>query len=195
MKNRNLLIILSVTLISLVLIAAVPMEQSELVAITITNKSNDYATLKLTGPAFYYLMVKPNTTTTYTILRGDYTQKFYSCGTFVDPNLDLTKKQSIYVPPCGEKAFAVDKSASNKVDAGQLIRLVKVNFENTTKYNLVLVLRGPSQYVFFIRSGEEVSYTISKGDYQVTQWGCPTVKNFNYYPFAHKETDLTCPTW
>lgn len=194
MDKRKLLTILFVLLISLVLMAAVPAAQSELVSLKIQNNSDDYVTFKLQGPAYYFLMVKPGTSTTYTIKRGEYTQKFYSCGAFVDTDLDLTKKQSIYVPPCGEKAFAVDKASSNKVDGGKLIKLVKVNFENDTNYNLVLVLSGTSEYVFFIRSGDEVSYTISKGDYyEVTQWGCPKVKNFNYYPFAHKETTLTCP--
>ena len=199
MDKWKLLTILLVLLISLVSMAAAPASapaaQSELVALTISNESNDYVTFKLQGPAYYFLMVKPGTTSTYTIKRGEYTQKFYSCGAFVDTNLDLTKKQSIYVPPCGEKAFAVDKASSNKVDGGQLIKLVKVNFENTTDYNLVLVLHGPGEYVFYVRSGEEVSYTISKGDYKVTQWGCRYVKNFNYYPFANKETNLTCPSW
>lgn len=194
MDKRKLFTILFVLLISLVLMAAAPAAQSELVSLTISNKTNDYVTFKLQGTAFYYLMVKPDTTTTYTIKRGEYTQKFYSCGHFVDTNLDLTKKQSIYVPPCGEKAFAVDKSSSNKVDGGQLLKLVKVNFENDTNYNLVLVLQGPSEYVFFVRSGDEVSYTITKGDYKATQYGCPTVKNFTYYSFAHKETTLTCPS-
>jgi hypothetical protein len=196
MDKKKLFTILSVLLISLLLMAAAPAARSELVALTISNESNDYVTFKLQGPAYYFLMVKPGETTTYTIKRGEYTQKFYSCGAFVDTNLDLTKKQSIYVPPCGEKAFSVDKASSNKVDGGQLIKLVKVTFENDTNYNLVLYLSGTSEYVFFIRSGDEVSYTISKTDYyEVTQWGCPTVKHFNYYPFANKETNLTCPSW
>jgi hypothetical protein len=195
MNKRKLFTILFVLLISLVLMAAAPAAQSELVSLTINNKSNDYVTFKLQGPAFYYLMVKPDTSTTYTIKRGEYTQKFYSCGAFVETSLDLTKKQSIYVPPCGEKAFSVDKANSNKVDAGQLIKLVKVNFENDTNHNLVLLLTGSRQYVFFIRSGEEVSYTISKEDYKVTQWGCPSVKHFTYYTYANKETTLTCPSY
>ena len=193
MNKRKLFTILLVLLVSLVVMAAAPAAQSELVSLTISNKSDDYVTFRLDGPAFYYLMVKADTTTTFTIKRGDYTQKFYSCGHFVNTTLDLTKKQSIYVPPCGENAFTVDKS--NKVDGGKLLKLVKVNIENSTDHNLILVLRGPSEYAFFIRSGDEVSYTITKGDYKVTQWGCPYVKNFNYYAFANKETTLTCPSW
>jgi len=195
MKLRRILIILSMTLISLVLIAAVPMAKSELVSLMIDNQSDDYVTFKIQGPMFYFLTVKPNSSATFTILRGEYSQKFYSCGTFVETSLDLTKKQFIYVPPCGSKAFKTDKVSGNKVDAGQLIKLVKVTFENTTDSNLTLILRGPAEYVFFIRTGDEVSYTIAKGTYEVTQWGCKYIKNFNFYPYANKEKELTCPSW
>ena len=195
MKHQKLWIILSITLISVLLMAAVPMAQSELVALTIKNDSADYVTFKLQGPRFYYLTVKPNTSATFTILRGDYTQKFYSCGVFTETDFDLTKKYSIVVPPCGEKAFNTEKGSGNKVDAGQLIKLVKVSFENTTDANLVLVLRGPSEYVFFIRSDETKTYTISKGDYEITQYGCSSVKYWNYYPYANKEKELSCPSW
>ena len=195
MKNQKILIILSITLISLLLTAAVPMAQSELVALTINNDSDDYVTFKLQGPRFYYLTVKPNTSTTFTIFRGDYNQKFYSCGTFVETTFDLTKKYTIYVPACGEKAFNTDKGSGNTVDAGQLIKLVKVSFENESDANLVLILRGPATYVFFIREGETETYTIAKGDYEITQYGCSTIKNLSYYSYANKVKELSCPSW
>jgi hypothetical protein len=113
---------------------------------------------------------------------------------FTTTTLDLTKKNEIVVPPCGEKAFKVDKG-SRKIDAGELIKLVKVTFENPTDYNMVLILRGPSEYVFFIRSGDEASYTIRKGTYEATQWGCYKTKNFNFYSHANKHKELTCPIW
>ena len=194
MKNHKLIKIISFVLISVVFIAAAPMVKSELVSLTIENQSDDYVTFRLQGPQFYFLMVKPDTSATFTVKRGDYVQRFYSCRTFVNTSLNLTKKNTIVVPPCGEKAFKVDKGAS-KIDGGNLIKLVKVTFENPTDVNLVLILRGPSEYVFFIRSGEEVSYTIAKGTYEATQWGCRYIKNFNFYPFANKEKELTCPIW
>jgi len=195
MIKRNLFTILSLALISVVIMAAVPMAQSELVGLTIDNQSKDYVTFKLLGPQFYFLTVKPHTSNTFTIQRGDYTQKFYSCGAFVNTSLDLTKKNTIVVPPCGEKAFKAGKASSQIIDGGELIKLVKVNFENTTKANLILILNGTSDYVFFIKAGDEATYTISRGTYEVQQWGCKYFKTFNYYPFANKETELTCPIW
>jgi hypothetical protein len=194
MKNQKWIVVLSFVLISIVLIAAAPLAKSELVSLIIENQSDDYVTFRLQGPQFYFLTVKPKSSATFTIKRGDYEQRFYSCGTFTTTTLDLTKKNEIVVPPCGEKAFKVGKGSS-KIDAGELIKLVKVTFENPTDYNMVLILRGPNEYVFFIRSGDEVSYTISKGTYEATQWGCYSIKNFNFYSHANKHKELTCPIW
>lgn len=197
MNKSTLLKIVSFVLVSVILIAAAPQTQSDLVSLTIENRSNDYVTYQLQGTQhqFYYLTVKPYSNGNFTILRGSYTQKFYSCGAFVNTNLDLTKKQAIVVPPCGEKAYKVDKLSHLKVDGGQLIKLVKVTFTNETKVNLTLILSGTSNYVFFIKAGEEVSYTIAKGDYKIQQWGCTYFKDFNFYPYANKEKELTCPSW
>lgn len=192
MINQKLLTIFLLILISVVMIAAAPMARSELVSLVIENQSDDYVTLRLQGPQFYFLMVKPNTSSTFTIMRGEYEQKFYNCGAFSTTTFDLTKKNVIVVPPCGEKAFKVSKSPS-KIDAGELIKLVKVTFENPTDHNLVIILRGPSEYVFFIRSDGEKSYTISKGEYEVTQWGCPQVKHFTFFSWANRVKELSCP--
>jgi hypothetical protein len=193
MKNNKLITIILLIIISVVLIAAAPRAKSDLVSLRIENQSDDYATLRLQGPRFYYLSVPPDTTITFTIMRGDYDQKFYSCQTFVDTTLDLTKKNEIVVPPCGEKAYTVDKGLKG-LDAGNLIKLVKVTFENPTQYNLVLILRGPAEHVFFLRADEEASYTIAKGTYEATQWGCPSVKNFDLLTFANRVKELSCPS-
>ena len=194
MNTVKITTIATMLLISIVLIAAAPMAKSDLVSLTIDNQSSDLVTLRLQGPQFYYLTVKPETKATYTIVRGEYVQKFYSCQTFKETNLDLTKKNEIVVPPCGEKAFKVAKGTS-KIDGSEFVKLIKVTFENPTDHNLILILRGPSEYVFFIRSDQEASYTISKGTYEATQWGCALVKNFTFYPFANRVKELSCPSW
>ncbi|MCJ7703307.1 MAG: hypothetical protein MUO62_17120 [Anaerolineales bacterium] len=194
MDKRKLFIILSLALISVVIIAAAPMAQSDVVSLTIENRSDDYVTFKLQGPTFYFLTVKPHTSSAFTILRGDYTQKFYSCGLFLETSFDLTKKQAIVVPACGEKAFKTNKAFNNKIDAGQLIKLVKITFENTSDVNMALILKGSSEHVFFIRSGDEVSYTIPRGPYEVTQLGCQYSKYFTFHSYANRTKELTCPS-
>ena len=70
MKNHKLIKIISFVLISVVFIAAAPMVKSELVSLTIENQSDDYVTFRLQGPQFYFLMVKPDTSATFTVKRG-----------------------------------------------------------------------------------------------------------------------------
>ena len=194
MDKRKLFMIISLVMISVVIMAAAPLAKSDLVSLIIQNQSDDYVTYKLQGPMFYFLTVKPQTTSTFTVLRGDYTKRFYSCGHFVETTLDLNKKQEIVVPPCGEKAFKTNATTRTKVDAGRLIKLVKVTFENTSDVNMVLIMKGPSEYVFFIYAGDKVSYTITRGPYEVTQLGCQKTKNFTFYSYANKEKELICPS-
>jgi len=195
MKKRDILIIVAFALISSVLIAAAPMA-TDLISLTIENNTNDYVTYRLEGPQFYYLMVPPHFDNTFTIERGDYTeQKFYSCGTFVNTTFDVNKKQSINVPKCGDKLFKTNKASNSVIDGGKIIKLVKVTFENPYTYDLMIILRGPATHVFYIEAGNDESYTITKGEYKVTQYGCSYLKLWNFYPHANKVKELSCPTY
>ena len=194
MDKRKIFTIITLILISVMLIAASP-DKSDLVSLVIENNSKDYVTLSLNGPQFYYLMVAPFTTTTYTIERGNYAEQvFYSCGDFVDTEIDFNKKQAIIVPQCGEQAFKTPAALNPAIDAGKLSKLIKVTFENPFNFDLILILSGPSQYVLTIDAGSSEDYTIVKGDYEVTQYGCSVLKVWNYYPFANKVKELSCPS-
>ena len=189
MNKRKLFTIIAIAMVSVVLIAAVPLADSDLVSLVIDNESNDYVTIRLEGPQFYYLMVPPYTKATFTIERGDYTsQKFYSCSTFVNTTIDFNKKQTIIVPKCGDKAYNTPKEVNPNIDGGKLIKLVKVTFENPYNYDLLLILKGPAEHVFYIEAGNSEDYTIAQGTYQVTQYGCSYLKTFDFYPYAICET-------
>lgn len=193
MKKR-ILIIFMLVFVSTVLIAASP-AVSDLVSFVIENNSNDYVTFKLVGPEYYYLMVPPDTTITYTIARGHYSEQvFYSCGYFIDTEIDFNKKQTIIVPKCGDKAFTSPEGFNSAIDAGKILKLVKITFTNPYDFNLVLILRGPAEHVFTIEAGKSKSYTIAQGDYEITQYGCSSMKIWNYYPFANKVKELSCPS-
>lgn len=196
MNIRKLFTIIALVIVSVVLIAAVPLAESDLVSLVIENDSHDYVTLRLEGPQFYYLMVPPYSTSTFTIHRGDYTyQKFYACSSFVNTTIDFTKKQTIVVPKCGDKAYNTPKELNPNIDGGKLIKLVKVTFENPYNYNLLLILTGPAEHVFLIEAGNSEDYTIAQGTYQVTQYGCSYLKTFDFYPYANKVKELSCPTY
>ena len=194
MNKRSVLIIVAIVLISSVVIAAAPMA-TDLISLTIENNTNDYVTYRLEGPQFYYLMVPPYSDSTFTIERGDYTeQKFYSCGTFVNTTIDFNKKQSITVPKCGDKLFKTGKYSNSVIDGGKITKLVKVTFENPYTYDLLIILRGPAEHVFYIEAGNDESYTIAQGEYEVTQYGCSYLKLWKFYPHANKVKELSCPT-
>jgi len=196
MNKRKLLTIIALALVSAVLIAAVPMGESDLVGLKVENNTSDYVTFQLNGPRFYYLMVPPYTTTTFTIERGDYTsQKFYSCSTFVNTTIDFTKKVTIIVPKCGEKAYNTPKELNPNIDGGKLVKIVKVTFENPYDYDLLVILKGPAEHVFLIEAGNSEDYTIAQGTYQVTQYGCSYLKTFDFYPYANKIKELSCPSY
>jgi hypothetical protein len=80
------------------------------------------------------------------------------------------------------------------IDGGKLIKLVKVTFENPYTFDLLLILRGPGEHVFYIEAGNKESYTISKGEFEVTQYGCAYLKLWHFYPHANKVKELSCPS-
>ncbi len=198
MKNRKKLntIVFLLVLASTLLVAAAPgPQQSALAAtslarLTIENNTNDYVTMRLSGPASYYLYVKPGETKIYTLQRGEYSNQFYSCGVFITTTLDMTRHQKMVVPVCGTHATT---NPTSVIDAGMVLRLVKVTLKNATDHNIVIVLNGPSEYAFFLYDQEERSYTIPKGEYTYKIYGCGYIRDGNFYAHALKYKELTCP--
>jgi len=190
--RKTLKVFLILSLLSIFLIAAAPAD-TDLVRLTITNNSNDLVTLRLEGPSFYYLTVGAGETRVFTPQRGEFSARLYSCGVFVTETMDLTRQQKIVVPACGTKGSATNNAGT--IDASKLVKIVRVHFTNESDRNLVVILRGPGVFVFFVRSGETKTYTIPKGEYEVQQYGCSGIKEFDYFAYAHKEKDLSCPKY
>ena len=193
MKNHKIWVIVVLVLTSVLLTAAAPMAQ-DVVPLTIENNTNDYVTLRLDGPQYYYLYIQPGETRVYTIQRGVYESTFYQCGVFTEDSMDLTKKLTIIVPACGTKAFYGPEQA-NVIDAAKMIKLVRVYFENKTNHNLVVILTGPTTHVFFIWEGDTLEFTIPKGMYTAEQYGCPSYKTWQYQAVVNKYYELACPQW
>jgi hypothetical protein len=106
--------------------------------------------------------------------------------------LDLTRGQTLVVPPCGTKAYN-GPAPAGVIDGGGILKLVKVTFENDTGGYLKVILYGPSTYVFTFAKDESKTYTISKGDYSYTLYGCGTSFTKNFYPFHNKVMTFECP--
>ena len=97
---------------------------------TFTNNSDRLASLRLYGNGqFYYFLLFPGESKYYTPVRGEYDMTYYSCGQYVNKGIDLTKKSTLVVPPCGKVAHT-GKPPTGVIDGGKIIKLVKVTLEN-----------------------------------------------------------------
>jgi hypothetical protein len=191
MKKHKLLIIVLFVMVSILVMGA-SAEASDVVPLVIKNYSSDYVTLRLDGPRFYYLYVRPGETKTYTIERGEYAQQYYNCGAFVNSGLDLTKKNTIIVPACGSKALKNAGGNTTKVDGGRIIKLVKVSFKNEGDQTMILIFDGSGSYVFTLKPGETKTYTITKGPYNITRIGCQYTRVYNFYAIHNKVKSFDC---
>ena len=173
---------------------AVQAAQSNLVRFTFSNKSDKMASLRLYGTNnFYYFLLKPGETKTYTPVRGEYKMSFFSCGQYVNQSLDLTKQTKLIVPPCGTKAFSGKNPPANVVDGGKVLKLVKVKLENKTGAYMKVILSGPASYVFTFNKDQAKTYTITKGEYNYTVYGCGGSFTGTFYASANKIKEFKCP--
>ncbi len=139
MRNFKLFKVISFMILTSMILAAVLVPQqiayakSDLVGLTFVNNSDSLASLRLYGNGeFYYFLVYPGETKYYTPVRGEYDVTFFSCGLYVNKELDLTKQTKLVVPSCGTLAYQNNKTPAGVIDGGQVIKLVKVTFENET---------------------------------------------------------------
>lgn len=168
--------------------------QSDLVGFTFINKSDKLASLRLYGDGdFYYFLLRPGESKYYTPARGVYQMSFFSCGQYTNKELDLTKQTKMIVPPCGFKAYSNKDYHPGVIDGGEIIKLVKITFENATDRYMKVILEGPAVYVFTFDKDQSKTYTISKGDYTYTAYGCGGTFYGSFYAHEGKVYDFKCP--
>ncbi len=169
--------------------------EPDLVRFTFSNKSEKLASLRLYGDdgQFYYFLLRPGETKVYTPVRGEYKMSFFSCGQYVNKTLDLTKHTRLVVPPCGTRAYNDKKAPPDLVDGGEVIKLVRVKLVNDTERYMKVILEGPATYVFTFNKDQTKTYTISKGDYNYTVYGCGGSFTGTFYAHALMEFKFKCP--
>jgi hypothetical protein len=199
MKNaRRFTLLILLALVASALIAAAPapaqagLAKSDLVRLTIINQDKAFVSLRLYGDQFYYLPVNAGETRIYTPARDVYTATLFSCGVYTTQTLDLTRQYTLVVPACGTKATQGPTEAGT-IDAGDLLKLVKVTLVNETGNYMLLILEGPQTYVFSFDKDEERSFTITKGEYTYRQYACGTIFSANFYAHANKVKEFDCP--
>ena len=195
-------LILANILILVLMSAAVPLpnsvsfastsEKSDLVALKVENDSTSYAYLWLDGPSFYYFVVKPGETKTFTVMRGEYFKDVSYCGARDSSIIDITKQTRLIMPVCGANTRQLS-SSPHIVNITNTIKIVKVTVTNDSESRVLAILTGPSTYVFSLDKDVSKDYTIAKGDYEVQYFACGRygVREFSaYYKSVLK---IKCP--
>ena len=190
-------IIFLVTLTAILVAVAIPQDyvfaQEEVVRLTIINYSDRDIWLKLEGPkSVYNLHVGPGQTKAYTPLQGEYYYIYYACGTWVKGTLDMRSQKVFEVPNCGFE-LVTHPNHPRYLDGGEILKLVNVTFENETGAYALAILNGPSVFVFSFNVGQEREFTIPKGDYRMTVYGCGGHYNTSFFANFFNVKELVCP--
>ncbi len=188
------LLSLSVLFVAVIPSQAASLAQSNLVRFTLENDTAQFAAIRLESPtAFYYLSAQADETRVFTPVRGEYQYTFYSCGTYVTGTIDLTRQQTLTAPPCGSKIPSGSYTPGH-IDGGDLLKLVRIDLENDTTTSALIILEGPSTFVFTIAKGSTNHYTVPKGTYAYTMYACGTISHGTFYAIKQdKEMTFTCP--
>lgn len=166
--------------------------RSELVRLTVINRSSGTVFFSLKGPALYYLTVKTGETEVFTVQRGTYTSSITACGITSTDSLDITSHKKLIMPVCGGRAHGAH-GAATKVDLSEQIKIVPFTIINDSDTQLLAVLTGAGTYAFLLDKDEERDYTIAKGDYDVKIYACRAVTTIQFSSYKNSKLDLRCP--
>jgi len=202
-KKRSMRIPIFISLIILVLLsAAIPLPnsaaiasangKSDLVALKIQNDSSSTAYLWLDGPSFYYFVVKPEETKTFTVLRGEYFKDVSYCGARDSSIVDITIHTKLVMPVCGANSRQ-SPSSPHVVDITNTIKIVKVTLTNEADSRVLAILTGPSTYVFTLDKEASKDYTIAKGDYEVQYFACGAYSEKEWSAYYKGVLKFKCP--
>lgn len=200
LKNKT--IVLIGLMIFTLLSAAVPLpassnfasvnEKSDLVALKVVNDSTSTAYLWLDGPAFYYFVIPPDETRTFTIQRGEYDKDVSYCGARDSSTIDLTKHTRLILPVCGANALN-EPTSPHVVNITNTLKIVKVTLKNELDSNVFAIFTGPSTYVFTFGRDESKDYTIAKGDYEIWYYACGKYGIREFSAFHNRIMKFKCP--
>ena len=201
-KNTLPVLILVNLLIFIFMTAAAPLtdsasftsinEKTDLVALKVVNDSTSTAYLWLDGPAFYYFVIPPDETRTYTVQRGEYDKDVSYCGARESSTIDLTKHTKLILPVCGANALNPPNSP-HVVNITNTLKIVKVTLTNELDSNVFAIFTGPSTYVFTFGRDVSKDYTIAKGDYTIQYFACGKYGTREFSAFHNREMKFKCP--
>jgi hypothetical protein len=170
--------------------AEVPVEIRP-ITFNVANLSQHTATIKLTGPKTYTIKVGGHRTQSFSMFNGVYKYSVYACGLTSTGSVDLTTYKELNIPVCGGSIAGVQSEHEINLD---FTNLVHVMVGNDVGRDAVALFSGPGSYAFYVTTGAPREYTMLRGDYEVSFYGCgngPEKMEFSAYNNA--ELVLTCP--
>jgi hypothetical protein len=172
---------------------ALPVQAStRTVTLTIDNRANSGITLHLKGTYQYYLQVAGESRQSFTINQGKYNYTLKGCGMTAKATLDLTSDTILINPVCGGNVPSIPK-VTTKINLGAILKVVPVTISNDLDYKTMVVMTGPSTYVFTLASGQDLPVTIAKGKYTVSYYACGVNTKQEFQAYKNRTLTLDCP--
>ncbi len=194
-KTIKGLVFASLTL-ALVLSLFLPMgvqAKSDLIRLTINNRNTSSLYLRLKGPSYYYLTVADETRTDFTVERGEYEYSLTACGATTTGTMDFSSNKILVMPICGGNAGASSKNP-DKVDLSTEHKLVPISIENDTSGRALVIMTGPSTYVFSLEKNKTYDdYTIVRGEYDLQIYACGRYTTRTWTALKDHKLTIVCP--
>ncbi len=188
-------LLLAALVISLV-VATIPLGAAQAspgsISLTIDNRATSGISLALQGPGVYMLKVGGEASQVYKVLHGIYSYTLKGCGMTVTGKLTLTQDTTLINPVCGGNVRAIPKDPS-KVNLGSLLKVVPVKISSDLKYQVQVILTGPSTYVFTLKPEQDLAVTIGKGTYQVSYYACGVNVKHSFLAYKNARLNIDCP--
>jgi len=196
-RVKRIHVVFVISIIAVLLLSAVgpsyaPRAQasSGYVQLIVDNRTTSPLKLRLEGPALYRLQVAGGDLMTTRVLKGSYDYTISGCGMTVRGELSLPSRTKLILPVCGARLKVVHDP---KVDLSEILKVVPVKISNDLNNKVVVIMTGPSTYVFTMKAGQDLLVTIGKGTYKVQYTACGVAVTRTWV--ADKNTILTirCP--
>jgi len=167
--------------------------KSDLIRLTINNRSTSPMYLRLSGSSYYYLSVLDETRTDFTVERGEYDYSLTACGATTTGSMDLESNKILVMPICGGNAGASSKNP-DKVDLSAEHKLVPIEIENDTSGRAMVIMTGPATYVFSLEKNKTYKdYTIVRGEYDLQIYACGRYGTRTWTALKNHKLKVVCP--
>ena len=118
MKKKAMIVV--VTLFVMIFIWVMPVmagsdDQPDLTYLTLVNKTDGEASVRLVGDNFYYLTVGPETIKTFHVEKGDYLIANYACGRSSSGVVDLHARLRLTYVACNRVAPNFGEPSEEKI--------------------------------------------------------------------------------